>query len=559
MHEEEKTNSRTKNNLIKAFSTNKMNISYNNFNKSIKGNFKQRLIKTNKTNFNSIVNMAYINNSSIKINTNLENSNDIYKLDNPLFSPKKIKKHYKRNSDILKSPKLNIQTDLIKKFIFFAKKGDKENFLNIIEQLFNEDINLNYIDENGFSALHYAVDEGNFKICEILIKTKKININIKSKIDNKTPLHISCKNGYFDITKLLILNNADLNCLDNEKNNPLYYCVQGNYYEVAKMILSQNSDYNLIYYENIYGESPLSLAIKSNEKIGSLLKEYESLLLKKKKSTNNFNNNNTNNNTNNNNNNKKFSTRNKNLFNKNEKNIKVNNNHSKGVLYNNSNYLTTCHKKLNSYISKNNINNSNNCSKYSNQNTSTLCDSSNNSIKKTNHIYSISTLPKEIITKKKNNIQNGGYIIINKNGKEKELSQNFSFKGITNFKTSTTTNTIVTLNSNTNNSIMKSSISSSNKDSDILEDKIHNKKNLYKKCFNPKINKSNILNKNSMKNTNKIIAAKKIMKREDAKRIIIELNESDIKNNKIQKIEIDLIDEPIKTIAKSRNNLTKKS
>ena len=73
MHEEEKANSRTKNNLIKAFSTNKMNISYNNFNKSIKGNFKQRLIKTNKTNFNSIVNMAYINNSSIKINTNLEN------------------------------------------------------------------------------------------------------------------------------------------------------------------------------------------------------------------------------------------------------------------------------------------------------------------------------------------------------------------------------------------------------------------------------------------------------------------------------------------------------
>ena len=49
------------------------------------------------------------------------------------------------------------------------------------------------------------------------------------------------------------------------------------------------------------------------------------------------------------------------------------------------------------------------------------------------------------------------------------------------------------------------------------------------------------------------------MKREDAKRIIIELNESDIKNNKIQKIEIDLIDEPIKTIVKSRNNLTKKS
>ena len=108
---------------------------------------------------------------------------------------------------------------------------------------------------------------------------------------------------------------------------------------------------------------------------------------------------------------------------------------------------------------------------------------------------------------------------------------------------------------------MKSSISSSNKDSCILEEKIHCKKNLYKKCLNQKINKSNILNKNPMKSSTKIIAAKKIMRREETKRIIIELNESDIKNNnKIQKIEIDLInDSDLKTSIKSRNNTAKKS
>ena len=274
MHEEENIYSNSKNNLIKAFSTNRMNISQNSFSKTIKGNFKQRLVKTNKTNFNSLVNIAYISNSTHKINK-IENSN-VNKIAYPL-SPK-IKKNLKRNKEILfKSPKTKSQLELIRKFLFNAKKGDKENFLNIIEQLLNEEINLNYIDENGFSALHYAVDEGNIKICEILIKTKKININIKSNIDNKTPLHISCKNGYFDISKLLIQNNADLNCLDNEKNNPLFYCVEGNFYEVAKMILSQNNEYNLIYNENIYGESPLSLALKTNEKIGNLLKEYENL------------------------------------------------------------------------------------------------------------------------------------------------------------------------------------------------------------------------------------------------------------------------------------------
>jgi hypothetical protein len=64
-----------------------------------------------------------------------------------------------------------------------------------------------------------------------------------------------------------------------------------------------------------------------------------------------------------------------------------------------------------------------------------------------------------------------------------------------------------------------------------------------------------------MKSSTKIIAAKKIMRREETKRIIIELNESDIKNNnKIQKIEIDLInDSDLKTSIKSRNNTAKKS
>ena len=83
MHEEENSNLNSKNNLIKAFSTNRMNISQNSFSKTIKGNFKQRLIKTNKTNFNSLVNIAYISNSTHKINK-IENPN-LNKIDCTLF------------------------------------------------------------------------------------------------------------------------------------------------------------------------------------------------------------------------------------------------------------------------------------------------------------------------------------------------------------------------------------------------------------------------------------------------------------------------------------------
>ena len=528
-------------NLRKTFSSNKINTSQNNNSKTIKGNFKHRLIKTNKTNFNSLINLESNNNTDLK-NTNLTNSNNLInnKNENLLLSPK-FEKFSNRNKEEIKEPETEKEKNLINKYVFYSKKGDKENFLITIEQLINENINLNYIDKNGFSALHYAVDEGNLKICEILIQTKKVNINIKSIIDNKTPLHISCKNGYFDITKLLIQNKADLNCLDNENNNPLLYCVKGNYYEVIKMILSQNHDYNLILSENIYGESPLSIAIKSNEKINNLFKEYVSLILSKKKINHHQNK-------------KYFNTRNqKNILNKNEKNT-----HSKGVLYNNVNN-NSCNKKLNSYVSKNNFNNSNNISKYSNQNTSTLCDSSNNSIKKSNHISSMSSLPKESINRNKKQIDKQNIIInknLNKKNNPNQLKSYSSFKGISNIKTRVQTNTIGTMNSITNtnntNSIIKSSVSSLNKDSVYFDNKINHKKQ-YKKCIHQKINKQNIINKNHSKSHKN--NEKKYMKKENPKRIIIELNDSDIKNNKIKKIEIDLIDDiENKNFVKSRNS-----
>ena len=540
MSEQEKNNQNKESNLIKTFSSNKINYTQNNNSKTVKGNYKQRLIKTNKTNFNSLINLESNNNTDLK-NTNLTNSNNLInnKNENQLFSPK-LQKFYNRNEE-MKEPETEKEKNLINKYIFYSKKGDKENFLITIEQLINENINLNYIDKNGFSALHYAVDEGNLKICEILIQTKKININIKSIIDNKTPLHISCKNGYFDITKLLIQNKADLNCLDNENNNPLLYCVKGNYYEVIKLILSQNNDYNLILRENIYGESPLSVSIKSNEKISNLFKEYENLILSKKKINHHQNK-------------KYFNTRNqKNILNKNEKNT-----HSKGVLYNNVNN-NSCNKKLNSYVSKNNFNNSNNISKYSNQNTSTLCDSSNNSIKKSNHISSMSSLPKESINRNKKQIDKQNIIInknLNKKNNPNQLKSYSSFKGISNIKTRVQTNTIGTMNSITNtnntNSIIKSSVSSLNKDSVYFDNKINHKKQ-YKKCIHQKNNKQNIINKNHSKSHKN--NEKKYMKKENPKRIIIELNDSDIKNNKIKKIEIDLIDDiENKNFVKSRNS-----
>ena len=57
MNEQEINYQSKESNLLKPFSSNEIYITQNNNSKTIKGNFKQRLIKTNKTNFNSLINL----------------------------------------------------------------------------------------------------------------------------------------------------------------------------------------------------------------------------------------------------------------------------------------------------------------------------------------------------------------------------------------------------------------------------------------------------------------------------------------------------------------------
>jgi ankyrin repeat protein len=91
-------------------------------------------------------------------------------------------------------------------------------------------ININYKDENGFTALHFACDEGNLKIVEIILGVD-CDTNIKN-IHKQTPLHISAKRGYFDISKKLIESGAELNVEDSEKNTPIHYVCKNNYIEL---------------------------------------------------------------------------------------------------------------------------------------------------------------------------------------------------------------------------------------------------------------------------------------------------------------------------------------
>ena len=159
---------------------------------------------------------------------------------------------------------------IYRKFLLQAKIGDKVTFLDIFRQIYTlqkEYININYTDENGNTALHYACDEGNLKIVEILIQAN-CDTNIKNN-NKQTPLHLSTKRGYFDISKMLIESGAILNIYDSEKNSPLHYICKNNYVELLRYILTKNPKINQ---KNIYGKTPKDLT--TNIEIKNLLDEY---------------------------------------------------------------------------------------------------------------------------------------------------------------------------------------------------------------------------------------------------------------------------------------------
>ena len=224
-------------------------------------------INPNKKTINvSIILTNEIDNAKInnKINNDINDNNNININNNNNIS-------FSDNNNIDNNMKINLE-DLESnlELLRYSKKGDKEKVLELLNK---PKININYKNENGWTALHYACDEGNLKIVEILIKAH-IDINIRNN-DKKTSLHLSALRGYFDITKLLIENGADLNALDNENNLAIHLCSMNGHSELLSYLL--NKKFSYILNKNLYGNTCLDLAKNKETKV--IIEKYIKLFM----------------------------------------------------------------------------------------------------------------------------------------------------------------------------------------------------------------------------------------------------------------------------------------
>jgi ankyrin repeat protein len=158
------------------------------------------------------------------------------------------------------------------------------NHHNLFEFILNEDLencknnitpkNVNAIDSNSRTLLHYATNSQNTDIAALLINNRA-NVNAPDNA-NRTPLHYAINYSNSNIAELLINNGADLNASDNAGLRPLHYAINFENTAIAGLIMTHGADLNA---RDNDGRTPIYYAIYSDNflMIMSLLNNQASL------------------------------------------------------------------------------------------------------------------------------------------------------------------------------------------------------------------------------------------------------------------------------------------
>lgn len=112
----------------------------------------------------------------------------------------------------------------------------KSNFFNIVKLLVEADVDINYQDDQGETALHIAARFGFEDCLNALLEgseTQKPDLEIREKTYGWTPLFIACVDGHTSIAELLISAGAEINKPDISGWLPLEHAALRGHLEIS--------------------------------------------------------------------------------------------------------------------------------------------------------------------------------------------------------------------------------------------------------------------------------------------------------------------------------------
>ncbi|KAM4033616.1 caskin-2 isoform 2-T4 [Anomaloglossus baeobatrachus] len=101
-------------------------------------------------------------------------------------------------------------------------------------------LNINYQDNDGFSALHHAALSGNSELLLLLLETQAA-VDIKDG-NGMRPLHYAAWQGQPEPVRLLLRAAASVNTASNDGQIPLHLAAQYGHYEVSETLLQHQSN-----------------------------------------------------------------------------------------------------------------------------------------------------------------------------------------------------------------------------------------------------------------------------------------------------------------------------
>jgi len=145
-------------------------------------------------------------------------------------------------------------------------KAMKFDDVNTVKSLISQGINPNLVDSNGNPMLVLAIKDRSYKVIDVLLATKGMDVDLSNK-QGETPLMIASINGDLPLVRTLVLKNKAQ--LDHISWTPLHYACAKGHLDIAQFLIANGAKVDSL---SLGGTTPLMMAVQSgNELLVKLL------------------------------------------------------------------------------------------------------------------------------------------------------------------------------------------------------------------------------------------------------------------------------------------------
>jgi ankyrin repeat protein len=127
----------------------------------------------------------------------------------------------------------------------------RDGMLQFLRRLLEAGAEVNVLDNQGYSALHWAVWQNDPKPIDVLVAVPQVDINIRIKGSNdvfsgESPLMIAARVGNVETVTTLITAGADVNMLNDRGDTALHVAMQPDRVAVIGALLDNGMDVDLL-------------------------------------------------------------------------------------------------------------------------------------------------------------------------------------------------------------------------------------------------------------------------------------------------------------------------